>query len=287
MSKHIINFAHANGFPANCYQTLFSYLPTDIKVIALDKYGHDPKKPVNHNWQAQVDELIAYVESQQIDFGNRSKVICLGHSLGGVISFIACCQRPDLFKALIMLDPPVLTGASAMMVGMLKKTRWIDKFSPAGKAKSRRTHWPLTANTLTTETLTKDISADLKKISASFARRTLFKNFDKRCLTDYITHGICQRNNQLELVFDAQIEAEIFRNLPSNLSCYKNKLTVPAVLIHGESTDVFPHKMFHNFAKLNKNITLKTIPGGHMFPLESPEATAKLITTVIESLPNN
>ncbi|TYK65058.1 alpha/beta fold hydrolase [Colwellia echini] len=291
MAKYIINFAHANGFPADCYQTFFSYLPSDIKVIALDKYGHDPKKPVNHNWQAQVEELIAYVEAQQIESNDYSKVICLGHSLGGVISFIACCQRPDLFKGLIMLDPPVLSGASAMVVGMLKKTKWIDKFSPAGKAKNRRTHWPLTTdiNSAISSNISSDIdiSSTLKKISASFARRTLFKNFDSRCLTDYIQHGICHRNNQLELVFDAQIEAEIFRNLPSNLSRYKNKLTIPAVLIHGENTDVFPHKMFHKFAKLNKNIALQTTPGGHMFPLESPEETAKLIINAIKYFPND
>ena len=96
-------------------------------------------------------------------------------------------------------------------------------------------------------------------------------------MADYITHGICERNNQLELSFDAQVEANIFRNIPSNLSSYKNKLTVPAALVYGATTDVFPHHIFSRFVKLNKQIKLQTTPGGHMFPLESPEHTAKLI----------
>ena len=266
MSKNVINFAHANGFPTGSYQTLFNYLPNNTKIIALNKYGHDPKTPVNHNWQAQVEELIVYVEGQQVD-GN--KVICLGHSFGGVISFIACCQRPDLFKGLIMLDPPALSGAGALAARLLKKTKWIDKFSPAGRAKNRRSQWPLGTD-----------------IASSFAKRKLFKGFDSRCLGDYITYGICERNNQLELVFDAQIEASIFRNIPSNLSSYKNKLTIPATLIYGENTDVFPHHIFSRFVKLNKKIKLQTTPGGHMFPLESPERTAKLIAEIIESFPD-
>ncbi|MEI6893939.1 MAG: alpha/beta hydrolase [Colwellia sp.] len=266
MPTNIINFAHANGFPAGSYQTLFSYLPENMHVIALDKYGHDPRKAINHNWQAQVEELITFVEGQQI---GTNKVICLGHSFGGVISFIACCQRPDLFKGLIMLDPPVLTGFKALALKILKKTRWIDKISPAGKTKSRRRYWPLGTD-----------------VGAAFSRRKLFKNFDSRCLNDYIEHGICERNNQLELVFDTQIETNIFRQMPTHLSSYKGKLTVPATLIYGAETEAFPQHIFSRFVKLNQHIKLQTTAGGHMFPLERPEATAKLITDFVNSLPD-
>ena len=265
MQKNIINFAHANGFPSGSYQTLFSYFPDNFKIIALEKYGHNKQKPINHNWQAQVEELITYVESQQI---NDNKVICLGHSFGGVISFIACCQRPDLFKGLIMLDPPALSGVGALAARLLKKTRWIDKFSPAGRAKNRRSHWPLGTD-----------------IGALLSGRKLFKSFDSRCLNDYVMHGISQKNQQLQLSFDAQVEANIFRNIPSNLSSYKNKLTIPATLVYGTETDVFPHHIFSRFVKLNKHIKLQTTPGGHMFPLESPEHTAKLIIDIINSFP--
>lgn len=265
MTNPVLNFAHANGFPAKSYQTLFSYLPSSMQVIAIEKYGHNVDKPINHNWQAQVEELIDFVQAQQVD---NKKVICLGHSFGGVISFIACCQRPDLFSGLIMLDPPVLSGTNALMLKLLKKTPWIDKFSPAGKAKNRRTHWPLGTD-----------------IAALFSRRTLFKSFDKRCLNDYVKHGVQEKEGQFELVFDAEVEANIFRHLPCNLSNYKNKLTTPAMLIYGASTDVFPQSIFKRFVKLNKQIQLKTTEGGHMFPLEKPAETAKLITEFIHALP--
>ena len=263
MSKTLINFAHANGFPAGSYQALFNYFPKEYQVIANEKYGHDRQYPVKDNWQPQVDELIHFVE-HQLQIHKQKQLISIGHSFGGVIAFIAACQKPHLFKGLLMLDPPVLTGHSAMAVKLLKKIRLMDKFSPAGKAKIRRTHWPL--------------NTDVAKL---FAHRKLFKNFDPRCLNDYISHGVAERNNQLELVFSAQVEADIFRHLPENLTQYKNKLNVPATLIYADKTDIFPHVVFKKFSKLNKRINLKITQGGHMFPLEYPEKTAQLITNAI------
>jgi len=264
MSKTLINFVHANGFPAGSYQTLFNYLPKHLQVVSHEKYGHDKNYPVENNWQPLVDELIHFVK-QQLELHQQEQIITVGHSFGGVISFIAACQHPRLFKGLIMLDPPVITGSTALAVKLIKKTRLVDKFSPAGKAKVRRTHWP--------------IGTDIAKL---FARRQLFKNFDKRCLDDYVSHGIVERNEQLELVFSSQVEADIFRNLASNLSSYKNQLQVPANLIYADQTEVCPHSYFKKFVKLNKSIQLSTTSGGHMFPLEEPEKTAQLITNIID-----
>lgn len=263
MSKTLINFVHANGFPSGSYQTLFNYLPEQFHVISHQKYGHDEHYPVENNWQHLVDELIAFVK-RELTKHKQEQVINVGHSFGGVISFIAACQQPELFKGLVMLDPPVVIGGTALAMKFIKKTRFIDKLSPSGKAKVRRTQWPL--------------GTDIGKL---FSRRQLFKNFDKRCLNDYISHGIIERNDQLELVFSAQVEADIFRNLAENLSSYKNQLKVPATLIYADQTDVCPHSFFKKFANLNKNIQLVTTHGGHMFPLERPEHTAQIIVDAI------
>lgn len=263
MPKTLINFVHANGFPAGSYQTLFDYFPKEYQVISHEKYGHNTQYPVKDNWQPLVDELINFVK-QQLAINKQQQVISVGHSFGGVIAFIAACQQPLLFKGLIMLDPPVVTGSTAVAVKLLKKMRLMDRFSPAGKAKSRRTNWPL--------------DTDMVKL---FSSRSLFKSFDKRCLYDYISHGIIKRNEQLELVFSAQVETDIFRTLAANLSQYKNQLSVPASLIYADKTTVFPHAYFKRFAKLNKNIKVEVTQGGHMFPLEQPEKTALLLSKTI------
>ena len=258
IDKPLINFVHANGFPAGSYKTFLHYFSNDYRTVAHPQFGHNPNFPIHHEWRYLVDELINYIKEQ------NEPVICVGHSFGGVISFLAACKQPELFKGLIMLDPPAMTGIMSFVLKLVRNTAYIDKITPAGKAKVRRSHWP--------------VDTDLARM---FKQRQLFKNFDPRCLQDYTQSGITQRNNRLELTFDAQAETEIFRNIPTYLSRLKNKLQVPAALIYGESSDLYPRYFFKRFARQNDKIKLHSIPGGHMFPLEHPEETATLINQVI------
>ncbi|MCJ8321684.1 MAG: alpha/beta hydrolase [Colwellia sp.] len=256
--KPLINFVHANGFPASSYQTFLNYFSQEYDVVAHEKYGHNPKYPIHNGWQFLVDELICYLKQQD------QAVICIGHSFGGVISFLAACKQPELFKGLIMLDPPAMTGVMSWVLKIFKNTTYIDKITPAGKSKIRRSHWP--------------VDTDLAKL---FKQRQLFKNFDARCLKDYTRSAISLSNNRLELTFDTQAETEIFRNVPTHLSNLRNKLMVPAALIYGENSELYPSYFFKRFAKQNNKIKLHSIKGGHMFPLEHPMETSKLIDKII------
>jgi pimeloyl-ACP methyl ester carboxylesterase len=259
-TKPLINFVHANGFPAGSYKTFLRYFKPNYTIIAHEKYGHDQRFPIQKNWQYLVDELIYFLSKQ------KEPVICIGHSFGGVISFMAACKRPDLIKGVIMLDPPAMTGILGIAFKLAQKTKYIDKITPAGRSKNRRSQWP--------------IHTDLAKL---FSTRKLFKNFDQRCLQDYSESAVKQKNNALELNFTAQAETAIYRNIPTHLSSFKNKLKVPAVLIYGENTDLFPHYFFKRFAKKNKKIDLQSIKGGHMFPLEYPMETAEMIKGIIKA----
>lgn len=260
MSKPLLNFVHANGFPAGSYRTFLEEFSERYTTIAHEQFGHNHKYPIHNNWQYLVTELVDYIKLQD------EKVICVGHSFGGVIAFIAACQHPELFRGLVMLDPPVFTGRLSWLLSLAKKTPLIDKLSPAGKAKNRKNNWPLETN-----------------LVKSFARKQLFKNFNPRCLQDYVDSAVTIKNKRLELMFSPDVEADIFRNLPCNLFEFKNKLTVPAALIFGEKTSVLPIRYFYRFAKMNQ-IELMMMPnGGHMFPLEQPERTAQIIDKLIKN----
>lgn len=264
MKNEVINFVHANGFPAKSYNTFLGLFRDDFKVIALDKYGHNPLYSVTHNWQYLVDELIEFVISQNKALKRENeKVINIGHSFGGVISFMAACQRPDLFKGVIMLDPPAFTGTTAFMMKLLKGTKLFDKMSPAGKANVRRKQWPLNANMV-----------------EQFKHKSLFKNFDPRCLSDYANHGFIARNQKQELLFSAEVETQVFRTIPVNLGSFKNKLKMPATLIYAQNGVCKP-KAVKRFANKNRINTIEFTNSGHMFPLEQPEKTAALIKDII------
>lgn len=78
MSQHIF-FAHANGFPSATYGKLFAALAPDYQVRHLAQHAHDPRFPVNENWQNLVDELLHHLAQQDAPVW------------GWVIRWAGCC----------------------------------------------------------------------------------------------------------------------------------------------------------------------------------------------------
>jgi pimeloyl-ACP methyl ester carboxylesterase len=255
-TKINLHFAHANGFPAPSYQQIFNQLPDDFEIHALTKFAHSERFPVNANLSNQVAELVDHLEHKV-----AKPVYVVGHSIGAVVSFITACDRPDLIKGVIMLDPPIASGFARIAFKLLKKSSLIDKFSPAGKAKVRCQSWP--------------IGTDLV---AYFKSRALFKNFQLECIQDYVAAAIDEREGKLQLNFDAQIEASIYRNVPHNMNQYYKRLSVPGLLVTGSHSDVCVPSFLATFVKKSKIEHLIFENGGHMFPLEKPQQVAKIIT---------
>jgi len=173
-TKINLHFAHANGFPAPSYQQLFNQLPDDFELHALTKFAHSARFPVSANLSNQVAELIDYLTHKV-----ANPVYVVGHSFGAVVSFMAACERPDLIKGVIMLDPPIASGLARLVFKLLKHTPLIDKFSPAGKAKVRCQSWPLGTD-----------------LVAYFKSRALFKNFQLECIQDYVTAAIDEQKDK-------------------------------------------------------------------------------------------
>lgn len=254
-----LHFAHANGFPAGSYNKVFAALPHNYKVLAVNKFGHTSRFPISPNWANQVAELIEYVGDKSAE-----PVFAVGHSFGGVVSYMAACVRPELFKGLIMLDPPVVTGLSRFVIRMSKLTGLIDKLTPAGKTINRCRQWEKSAN-----------------LVEYFQARALFSNMDPDCIQDYVSAVTELRGHHYHLNFEPEIEANIFRHVPHNLNHYYGKLKCPALLVTGQNTTVCTAKLIEPFIRGNK-LQHKILAGvGHMFPLENPEATAHLISHTI------
>ncbi|MFC3121639.1 alpha/beta fold hydrolase [Agaribacter flavus] len=259
-SKIPLHFAHANGFPAGSYRKLFKHLDSSYQVFALEKFAHDPRYPLNNDWHNQAEELVDYIRMH-----TQQPVIAVGHSFGATISYIAACKYPQYFRSLIMLDPPLMTGLARYLFKWVKRTKLIDKVTPAGTTKYRNSQWHR--------------STDLH---AYFASKALFRNIDHECIKDYIKAAIHTRDDRYELSFDKNIEAEVFRTIPSNITEFKGQLRIPAALLTGQFTNVCVPTLRRPFLKQNPNVQhLEISKGGHMFPLEQPIHVAQLINQLL------
>jgi len=261
MKREIIHFAHANGFPGGSYNQLLSHFADEFDVIAVDRLGHDEKFPVNNNWSNLADELIVNIESKA-----DSPLIGIGHSLGSIVTFIAAHKRPDLFKCVIMLDPPFFWGYAGRLFYFMKAAGIADRFTPANKTRRRRRFW-----------------SDMDDVKSYFYSRELFRAFDPRSLEYYIKHGVKQCEGGYSLHYDVHKEVKIFQTMPDNISSYKKKLPVPGTIIYGENSHAVHKRSLRKFIERH-GFNLLTSPGGHLFPFEKPDAAAEIISGEINHL---
>lgn len=261
MSQPILHFAHANGFPGQSYRVLLEPMQSQWQIKVLDRFGHQPSFPVNSNWQALVDELLQYLDET---CGDRP-VVGMGHSLGGVVTYMAALKSPKRFSQIILLDPPLMTGIDSLGLKLAKRFGFIDKVTPAGITKGRLSHF-----------------TDQTTAVNYFASKRLFKDFHPQALQDYVEFGTEQRSaGGIQLRFSPAVEIAIFRNLADNLTGSHRKLKVPASIIRGESSDLITSQREQRLRKMGFEI--HQVPGGHMFPLEHPEQTRQCVEKILAS----
>ncbi|MDT4804462.1 Alpha/beta hydrolase family protein [compost metagenome] len=252
-------FAHANGFPSATYGKLFDALQPEYRVRHLEMHGHDPRFPVNANWESLVDELLHHLD------GLDEPVWGVGHSLGGILHYHAALLRPERYRGVVMLDSPVFSTTGQLMIRAVKRLGLIDRVTPAGRTLGRREQF-----------------ADLDEAREYFAGKALFRHFDPDCLDAYLRHGLAPdaENRGLRLRFDPATEISIYRNVPHRSPGRPQQLAVPLTLVRGRDSRVLPGP-FVRWMDRVPNAQCLALPGGHMFPLERPRDTAELLKNVM------
>ncbi|MEO4046630.1 alpha/beta hydrolase [Pseudomonas sp. CAU 1711] len=251
--SHAIFFAHANGFPSATYAKLFDALAPDYRVRHLEQHGHDPRFPVNDNWNNLVDELILHLQQ------GGEPVWGVGHSLGGVLHYHAALRHPELYRGVVMLDSPLLTGVDRLVIRAAKRFGFIDRITPAGRTVGRR-----------------EAFRDVAEARDYFAGKSLFRRFDPDCLDAYVRHGLREAGEGLRLRFDPATEISIYRSVPHTVPGRPQQLAVPLAVVRGRHSKVV---LAHHARQVNRvpKGEYHSLPGGHMFPLERPQDTARLL----------
>lgn len=253
----MILFAHANGFPAQSYSHFLEYLePHDIRYINCLGMG---KYPSYKNWRLLADELIDFIESE-----NLGRVTGLGHSLGGVAIVFAARKRPDLFERLIIMDPPFFHPSRSFLIPILTALGQGHRIPIAAKAMRRRENF-----------------ASREEARVYFASKRLFRPFHPQCFEDYIQYGLTENADQtgVKLMIPAEVEASFFMNTPGIGK--STTFPFPTFLLHSESEEVLRFKDIRWLKRQLPGTGFLPVEGGHMFPLELPGETAKAIKSCL------
>ena len=176
----------------------------------------------------------------------------VGHSLGGYLTLLAALRRPELFRAVMLLDAPILGAFQGSAVQLVKHIGLIDRVTPAGSTKNRRREWP-----------------SLEEALAHFRRKRLFRNFDPDCLWDYAHFGTRLSAARGGAVVRPAVEYRIYRTIPHDLAGSARRLAAPGGFIGGNANPLCWRALA---LRHPAPPALRGVDGGHSVPVRAPAA---------------
>lgn len=269
----IIHLAHANGFPPGAYRPLAKALAYR-QAISGQRYHVIglPSRPLwpgsRHerisNWRSLADDLIQGLD----DLGLRS-IVGVGHSMGGVFTLEAAVRRPDLFRAVALIDPVILPQVWLWMVRLFRLLRLERRLPLVRGALRRRRVWP-----------------SRQACYEQYRGKSFFATWPDGSLRAYVEAGTRQRaDGQVELVYPPEWEAHIFATTPSDVWRIVPRLRVPALIIRGERSDTFRPASLARVERLLPQARFVVIPdAGHLAPMERPSEIGAAINSFLDTL---
>jgi pimeloyl-ACP methyl ester carboxylesterase len=230
------------------------------RVGWIDAIGTDPRYPVTDGWPHLVEQLVDVLEREH----RGTPVFGVGHSLGGYLTFMAAVARPELFRAIVLLDAPVIGAVRGRVLAATKRLGIVDRVTPAGATRERRSAWP-----------------GAEEAKAHFRSRRLYRHFSDECLDDYVRHGLVEREGGLRLRIDPSIETAIYRTIPHDMGRYLRGLRTPAGFVGGARSEVVRRV---GLATVRGKFVLRRVPGGHLFPFEHPHEAADAVADLLATL---
>ena len=262
----MIVFSHANSYSAATYRQLFDgWRAAGHEVAAVEHFGHDARFPVDRRWRGMTQQLTTLIDSLP-----QPRVWLVGHSMGGYLSLLAACKRPEIARSVVLLDSPVLTGWKAHSVQVMKVGRLIQRFSPGRVSARRRWQWPSTEAAL-----------------AHFQAKAAFARWDPAVLRDYIAAGTepdpeGADAQAVRLAFHRDVETRIYNTLVHKLGrvLQAHPPKCPVAYVGGTRS--------HEGRQVGLAATralaherLLWIEGSHLFPMEQPQATAQAVLDLL------
>jgi len=265
-----LHFAHANGYPPEAYAPLLNALTPRYHVTAtrLRPLWPGSRPDGLRSWQPLADDLLADLEAQ-----GAHGWIGVGHSLGAMLTATVALRRPEMFRALVLIEPvffPLRLLAVWNLLRRMGLARYVHPLIP-GALRRRR------------------VFASAEEMFDRYRRAPIFSRIADAGLRAYVNSLArpLPDNGGVELAFSPEWEVKIYATGPLNLWGQIQRLTMPVLIVRGHETDTLrPSAVRRLRRKLPQALVVDVPHTGHLAPLEAPGAVAEAMLDFLRTVPD-
>lgn len=259
-----LHLAHATGFNAQTYTSLFEKINANITLYAMDMRGHGqstaPANPTKlHSWHTYEKDLIAFIDTLS------EPVFLAGHSIGAAISIAAAAARPEQVKGLILLEPVILPPSADLLITAAKGLKLGHKLPIAEGAKNRSSKFPSEAAAI-----------------ERYKGRGAFKSWPDEWIKNYVEGGTQKTKEGIELSCKPEWEAKTFAVTSHRPWQSIKNLKCPVTLLKGGKGSTCAMSSLNRKKTLHPHNTYRVMKeASHFLPMEYTDICAKEINQFI------
>lgn len=251
------HFYPGNGLPIGVYMPLLNNLAEKYNLTSLAfraSWENSHKQHSPTDWNVYADDLISFLEKKYTD-----PIIGIGHSQGATATIIAAYKRPDLFKAIFLIEPVSVSKIDEIKLKLVPYfvKKKIEPFKSALKKKS--------------------IWESPDEYLKFLENRKGFRRINKEYLK-IVAEGSLEpvADGRYKLIFPVDWEVSNYA-LPPNLDkCVKN-LIIPQKIITGKPSLFLSTEVRKKWTKIVQGEIIFNNDFGHLIPLEAPDYCAEQI----------
>ena len=256
-------FLHANGYPPECYRPLLSRLAENYHVAAMVQRPLWPEsRPEEINdWRPLTDDFLRFLDARQ-----SAPLVCVGHSMGGIVLLRAALREPERFNAIVLLDPVLFPPYYIALWSVLRAIKLGQRIHPlVVGARQRRRQFD-----------------DLERLYKGYRRKSVFKYMEDDSLRAYVEGIACQKDGDgYNLCYSADWEIRIYlTGIWRDMDIWRglSGLQLPTLIVRGIETDTFWDHTGQLVKRKQPKIRVETLEKStHLLPLERPREVSNLI----------
>lgn len=246
-------FVHATGFCKEVWHPVVSSL-RDVRpgteTVTLDLRGHgdSPRVGPPYRWDLLTDDVLFTVRE-------HSALVGVGHSCGGAVIARAAALAPNLFSALLLIEPIILPPPYRRVNIPLARAaqRRRDRFDSREAAYERFASGPM-------------------------------ETWQPEALAAYVDYGFVDDGEGVAIKCQPAVEADVFRE-GSNHDTWDlvPDIAIPVTIVSGELSETHAQPFLDALSGHFDQPTMIAVPGtGHFLPMERPDVIASLVADALD-----